>query len=250
MSLPITATIITLNEEENIRQVIESVKSTCNEIIVIDSQSNDKTVEIAKELGAKVYIQKYLGDGLQKDFGVQYATNDWILSIDADERLEESCIQAINDLDLQDGSYDAYAFKRKTFVGNRWQKVWYPDYVTRLYNSKKCRYLPIAGHSKVDTENYKKLSVAMLHYSYTDFSDMIQKIDKFSSRGARLLFQNGKRVGKMSPITHGIASFFKEYIIKRGIFYGRDGLTITLISSFSTYMKYALLLDLQENEKL
>lgn len=90
--MKITGSIITLNEENNIKDCIESMLTVCDEIIVVDSESNDKTVEISRSLGAKVYIQPYLGDGPQKAFGVQYASNDWILSIDADERLEQDMI--------------------------------------------------------------------------------------------------------------------------------------------------------------
>ncbi len=248
MPQPITATIITLNEEANIREVIESAQTVCDEIIVVDSESTDKTVEIARSMGAKVYVQAYLGDGLQKDFGVQYATNDWILSIDADERLEPQMSEVINALDLAGTPHDAFAFRRKTFVGDRWQKIWYPDYVTRLYNKTKCRYLPVKGHAKVDAKNVKPLACDMVHYSYIDLSDVTIKIDKFSKRGATMLFAQGKRVSRFAPFTHGLASFIKEYFLKKGFLYGLDGLTITLVSSFSAYMKYAMLVEMQENE--
>jgi glycosyltransferase involved in cell wall biosynthesis len=128
----ITATIITLNEEANVSGVVASAFTVCDEVLVIDSGSGDRTAELAEAAGATVHVQPYLGDGPQKDFGVQFARNDWILSIDGDERLEDSAIRCIRSLDLARTSYDAFAFRRKTFVGDRWMRIWYPDYVARL----------------------------------------------------------------------------------------------------------------------
>ena len=200
--------------------------------------------------GKRVYLQAYLGDGLQKDHGVQYASNDWILSLDADERLEKEMVETINNLDLKNSKHDAYAFRRKTFVGDRWQKIWYPDFVTRLYDKNRCRYLPVKGHSKVDAKNLSELRVDMLHFSYKDFSDMVQKIDKFSFRGAKMLHEKGKKVSFLSPLSHGLSTFIRKYFLKKGIFYGLDGLTISIISAFGTYMKYAMLIELQKKSDI
>lgn len=229
--------------------MIRSVQRVCNEVIVIDSVSSDATVEIAERLGAKVYIQPYLGDGLQKDFGVQYASNDWILSMDADERLDEDMADAITALDLDKSGHDAYAFRRKSYIGNRWQKLWYPDYVIRLYDKNRCRYLPVKGHSHVNAENLKKLDCHILHYTYKDLSDMAQKIDKFSHRSAKMMFENGKKVSPFAPALRGFMAFFKKYILKRGFMYGLDGLTVSLFAGFNTYLKYAMLIEKNENGK-
>ena len=245
----ITATIITLNEEDNIKECIKSVQTVCNEIIVVDSLSSDNTVKIAKELGAKVILQKYLGDGLQKDFGVQFASNEWVLSIDADERLDEDMIKEIKSLNLNDTKNDAYAFRRKSYIANRWQKLWYPDYVTRLYNKNRCRYLPVKGHSKVDSKNLKKLKSHILHYTYADLSDMARKIDKFSHRSAKMMFENGKKVSSFTPAVRGFMAFFKKYILKKGFLYGLDGLSVSLFAGFNTYLKYAMLIELDNNTK-
>jgi len=243
----ISATIITLNEEENIKECIESVMQVCDEVIVVDSKSSDKTVEIAKSLGARVVVQEYLGDGLQKDFGVKFAKNEWILSIDADERLDVDMVEDIKKLDLNQ-PYDAYAFRRKNFIGNRLQKIWYPDYVIRLYNKNKCRYLPVRGHSKVDSKNLKKLNSHILHYTYKDLSDMARKIDKFSHRSALMMFEKRKKVTFLDPPLHGFMAFFKKYFLKKGFLYGIDGLSISLFSGFNAYLKYAMLIEMYQNE--
>ena len=246
--MKITATIITLNEEKNIKDAILSAQRVCDEVIVVDSQSSDKTVKIAKELGAKVIIQPYLGDGPQKAFGVQFAKNDWILSLDADERLDHDAIEAIKSLDLDNTKYDGFSFARKTFVGKKQIRQWYPDRVVRLYDKTKCGYSTSGGHAKVQSKNPKNLNAHILHYSYANYQEVIKTTYKFIERGARLAHQEGKRASKFDPILHGIGALFKSLILKKGILYGIDEIHIAVISSFSAYMKYALMLEMQEND--
>ena len=131
MQRNITAAIITLNEEKHIREVIENVQSVCDEVVVVDSFSSDKTVEIAKSLGAKIVEQRYLGDGGQKAFCEQYSTNRWILSIDADERLTQEAIAYIKNMDLENTGFDGFSFRRQSFIGKKYIRQWYPDRVVR-----------------------------------------------------------------------------------------------------------------------
>lgn len=248
MKKNITANIITLNEEKHIESVIKSVQAVCDEILVIDSLSSDKTCEIAESLGAKVIKQKYLGDGPQKAFGAPLAKNDWILSIDADERLDKNAIEAIKKLDLDSTKYDAFSFARKTFVGEHFIKLWYPDRVTRLYNRSVCGFSAAGGHARVEAKKVQALKVDMLHYSYSDYSEMIKTSYKFITRGARLSYEDGKRASKLDPVTHGIWALFKALILKGGVFHGVHGFNVAVISAFSSYMKYALILEMQEKK--
>ena len=140
MQKNITATIITLNEEKHIRDVIENVQKVCDEVIIVDSYSTDKTVEIAKALGAKVIEQKYLGDGGQKAFCEQFTNNRWVLSIDADERLTDDAIKYIEKMDLDSTSFDSFSFRRQSFIGKKYIRQWYPDRVVRLYDKERCGY--------------------------------------------------------------------------------------------------------------
>lgn len=247
--MKITATIITLNEEKNIEEVIKSVKNVCDEILVIDSLSTDRTCEIAESLGATVIKQAYLGDGPQKAFGVQFASNDWILSIDADERLDTNAIEEIKKLDLTNTEYDSFSFARKTFVGKNFIKLWYPDRVTRLYNKNLCGYSTAKGHAKVEAKNICDLKADMLHYSYDDYVHMVRTTEKFIRRGAVLALEDGKRANVFDPIIHGVGSLFKTLILKGGAFHGINGWNVAIISAFSSYMKYAVMLDIQRNEK-
>ncbi len=246
--MKITANIITLNEENNIAEVIKSVQEVCDEVLVIDSLSSDKTCEIAQSLGAIVIKQKYLGDGPQKAFGAPYASNDWILSIDADERLDVNAIAAIKNLDLQNSKFEAYSFCRKTYVGKSFIKLWYPDRVTRLYNKKACAYTTSAGHARVETSNVCDLKADMLHYSYTNYTHMIKTTQKFITRGAKISYESGKRASSFDPIIHGFGALFKALILKGGAFHGINGWNVAVISAYSSYMKYALILEMQNNE--
>lgn len=246
--MKITANIITLNEEKNIADVIKSVQEVCDEVLVVDSLSSDRTCEIAESLGAKVVKQAYLGDGPQKAFGAPLAQNDWILSIDADERLDLNAIEAIKNIDLENTPYDAFSFARKTFVGKHFIKLWYPDRVTRLYNRKKCAFSTAGGHARVQTRNVKDLDADMLHYSYEDYSQMIKTTHKFITRGARIAHEEGKRASSFDPFLHGMGALFKALVLKGGAFHGIHGWNVAVISAFSSYMKYALMLEMQENE--
>ena len=245
--MKITANIITLNEEKHIEEVIKSVQKVCDEVLVVDSMSTDKTCEIAEALGAKVIKQTYLGDGPQKAFGAPLAKYDWVLSIDADERLDDNAVEAIKKLDLEDTPYDAFSFARKTFVGNAFIKLWYPDRVTRLYNRAACGYTTAGGHAKVDTKNVKDLDADMLHYSYENYSEMIKTSHKFITRGAKIAHEEGKIASSFDPFLHGVGALFKALVLKGGAFHGIDGWNVAVISAFSSYMKYALMLEMQKN---
>lgn len=247
--MKITANIITLNEEKNIEAVIKSVQEVCDEVLVIDSLSTDRTCEIAQSLGAKVIKQEYLGDGPQKAFGEPLAKYDWVLSIDADERLDLNAIEEIKKLDLENTLHDGFSFARKTYVGDNFIKLWYPDRVTRLYNRNKCGYSKIKGHAKVEAKNICDLKADMLHYSYEDYVHMIRTTEKFIKRGAQISYDAGKRANSFDPFVHGLGALFKALVLKGGAFHGINGWNVAVISAYSSYMKYALMLEMQKNDK-
>ena len=247
--MKITANIITLNEETNIEAVIKSVQEVCDEVLVVDSLSSDKTCEIAESLGAKVVKQAYLGDGAQKAYGAPLAKYDWILSIDADERLDTNSIEAIKKIDLEATEYDAFSFARKTYIGKNFIKLWYPDRVTRLYNRSKCAYSTLGGHAKVETENINHLNADMLHYSYENYAQMIKTSHKFITRGAKIAHEEGKKASSFDPFLHGLGALIKALVLKGGMFQGINAWNVAVVSAFSSYMKYALMIEMQENEK-
>jgi len=250
--MKITANIITLNEEHNIQECINSLKEVADEIIVVDSYSSDQTVEIAKNLGAKVILQHYLGDGPQKNIVLQHAQNDWILSIDADERLDNTMISSIKELKkTTKHNNSAYSFKRKNYIGERWIKHcgWYPDVCIRLYNKNKTKFKESAGHSYVEAQDAKLLQGDIIHFSYTNYHQLLHKTNRFSSRGAKMLQEKGKKANGFSPALHFCSAFLRKYLLQRGFLDGVDGLTISLSASINSYMKYAKLLEMQRSGK-
>jgi glycosyltransferase involved in cell wall biosynthesis len=249
--LKITGNIITLNEEKDIKKCIESLKKVCDEIIVVDSNSSDKTVKIAESLGAKIVIQPYLGDGFQKNVALNYASYDWILSIDADERLDDEMLTSILKIKNSTQHPDAYSFKRKNYIGNRWIKYcgWYPDICTRLYNKNITKFRDVAGHSTVEANNVVELDGHIIHYSYENYHDLLHKTNRFSSRGAKMLLEKNKKITALSPAVHFLSAFIKKYFLQRGFLQGLDGFTISLTASINSYMKYAKALELQKSNK-
>lgn len=242
----ITGIIITLNEEKNIKDCILNLKEVCNEIIVVDSNSLDKTIEIAESLGAKIIKQTYLGDGFQKNFGLPFSSNDWILSLDADERLSSQLLNEIKKIDLKNTTFDAYAFPRRNYIGSRWIKHcgWYPDVCIRLYNKNKTKFKEVKQHSYVTTKNYQKINGDIIHYSFRNIGELFSKQGRnFSTRGAKILYQNGKKANCFSPIIHGLSAFIKQYVLQLGFIDGIDGLTVSLSAAINSYLKYAKLLE-------
>jgi len=246
----ITGIIITLNEEKNIKNCILSLQQVCSEIIVVDSESGDKTREIAEELGARVYVQKYLGDGIQKNVGLQYASHPWVFSMDADERLTPELIAAIHTIDLSRSAYWGYAVKRRNHIGSRWVRCcgWYPDYVVRLFRKDKLRFSETKQHATVPPTCTLRLQAALLHFTYQNIGELFAKPARnFSTRSAKIMFLNGKKANVFSPFIHGFWAFFSNYFFKRGIFGGIDGLTLSIAIACNSYLKYAKLIEYQQD---
>lgn len=249
--MSITTTIIAYNEAANIVDAINSARQVSNEVVVVvDTKTTDETAAIAASLGAKVIHQEYLGDGPQKAFGVQFASNDWILSLDADERLDDDAVAAIRALDLAKPSVDAYAFRRKNFAGAHWVKAagFYPDYVTRLYHKARAAYLPKKGHASVAANNIIKLDAHLVHFTYNDYSHWVTRINQLSSRDAWAMYEKGVRPAKWAPATHALVAILRKYILKGGFLQGLDGATVTATTAFHAYMKYLKLIELYEKK--
>ncbi|WP_280547190.1 MULTISPECIES: glycosyltransferase family 2 protein [unclassified Halomonas] len=246
---PITGIIITLDEAENITDCIASLTPVCDEIIIVDSGSRDDTVAIAERKGAAVIHQPYLGDGPQKAFAVPRARNDWILALDADERLEDDAITAIHGLSLDDASV-AYSFNRRNFCGKHWIKAagFYPDKVVRLYNRKTSGYLPKKAHSAVQTPKVKHTDAHIRHFTYENLTHWIQRINQLSTRDAWAMKDRGLSPSVSRPALHAASAAFRKLIMKGGIFQGADGLTVAMTTAFHAYMKYAKLNELYEEE--
>lgn len=245
---PISGLVITYNEAGNVRACLESLQAVCAEVIVVDSGSTDDTVAIAQACGAKVYSQPFLGYGPQKNFGVSLCQYAWVLSLDADERLDADAIRALQALDLAHSPYEAYEFRRKNLFHGRWVKctAWYPDHVRRLFNRTKVQFSDVQCHEKIDSRHNAQLDAHILHYSYRDYAHILHKLNQYSSQYADEAFTKGKaRVNAWSPPLHGLFAFLKNYFLKRGFLCGFDGFTISVLNALGSYMKYAKLLEKQ-----
>jgi len=242
----ITGTIITLNAEKHILRAIDSLSKICNEIIVLDSESTDSTRDIAYSAGAKVFIQPFLGDGGQKKEASKFSKNDWIFSLDADEYLDSDLIDFINKIDLDNGSYDSYSFRRKNFCGDEWIKAggFYPDSVTRLYNKNFVNYDTRADHAAVNSSKTYKSKVHIIHNTYNSMEEWVSKMNFRSSMSAQQLFKDGKMPSSIRPISKSLFAFFKKLIIKGGLFQGSNGFRVALTTMFNTYLKYTKLNEL------
>jgi len=247
----ISATIIAYNEAENIADCIRSAFRVCDEVlVVVDTKTNDETAAIAEAEGARVFHQEYLGDGPQKAFAVPQAKNDWILSLDADERLDEDGVSAIKALDLAASSIDGYSLRRRNFVGNHWIRAagFYPDAVVRLYHRERAAYLPKKGHSSVDAKQVEALPAHLIHFTYRDYAHWVERINALSSRDAWAMYERGRQPSKSAPAVHALVALIRKLLFKGGIFQGMDGATVAITTAFHAYMKYLKLNELHEKK--
>lgn len=249
----ISGIVTTLNEADNITACIRSLQQVCNEVIVMDSFSQDDTVSLAQAAGAKVYQHAYIGDGLQKNLSLPLTKNLWILSVDADERLTDKLVETIEHLDLVKTAYDGFAVRRRNYVGSRWLKCchWYPDYLVRLYRKDKLQFAELKQHSYVPTTNTMRLEADLDHFRYHNIDELFAKPERnYSTRGAKILFLNGKKIGAGTPFWHGFAAFVVNYFFRGGILSGIDGYTLAKAIAHNSYMKYAKLLEYQRDESV
>jgi glycosyltransferase involved in cell wall biosynthesis len=248
--MAISGLVITYNEEKNIERCVKTLFKVCEEVIIIDSNSSDKTAEIAEKHGAKVYYQKFLGDGLQRRHGLQFCKNDWILNPDTDEFLDEDALKFINSKSYETDIYDGYEFRRTNYLADK--KIdfagWYPDYACRFFNKQTASPSEAMIHQKVIGNNIKRVNVHLTHYAWSSFYQIIAKKNQYTDWQVEDLMKANKRASALTPITHGFSSFFTCYFLKKGIFNGLDGFTFSLIQSFFSYIKYAKLRKAQKNK--
>jgi len=250
--IKISVAIITFNEENNIKRCIDSIKDIADEIVVVDSLSSDKTCEIAENLGAKVIEQKFLGHIKQKQLAVDSCKNDWILSLDADEELSSQLQLEIKELIKQPLKYDAYIMPRVSFHLGRWIRHggWYPDAKIRLFNRKKAHWGGYNPHDKVIVDgSIGKLKGDLQHYVFKDLRHNIDTNNSYSSIMAEDLDKDGKKFSFVKLILKPIGKFLEVYIYKRGFLDGMPGFIIAVGASYSMFLKFAKLYEIQNKRK-
>ncbi len=236
--------IISYNEERRIRACLESVKGIADEIVLVDSCSTDRTRDIAAEFTNRVIEQPFLGYIEQKNFAVAQASHDWILSLDCDECLSNELRASIIEIKPLLDPRTVYRVSRKTFYVYRWlDHCWRPDWKVRLFHRAHAKWGGVNPHDRVvaDTELAIELRGPLLHYTVDSISGHLQNVDRFTEIAAREAFAAGKRATVVDPVLHGLFSFVKQYLLKRGFLDGFAGLSVAVISGLAGFAKYAKL---------
>lgn len=242
----ISACIISFNEEQKIEDCLKSLVGVADEIVVVDSLSTDRTLEIVGRYTDRVYQQKFLGHVEQKNLAVSHASHDWILSLDCDERLTPELRDAILAVKETLTERSVYRMARKTFYVYRWlNHCWYPDRKVRLFNKHFARWGGTNPHDRVvmdDGVQVVDLQGDMQHYSFNSISEHLRTIDNFTEIGAREIIAKGRKVSLLSPLSHGLWTFVRLYFIKRGFLDGLAGLVVATLSFMHAFVKYAKVL--------
>ncbi len=247
----ISAAIITYNEEKNIERCILSLKEVADEIVVIDSGSTDQTQVIAKNLGSVVIKNPFEGHIQQKNFAITKTSNDWIISLDADEALSDELKQSILSVKNQLVG-DGYTFNRLTNYCGKWIKHcgWYPDTKLRLFRKGAGAWGGKNPHDKyiLKSGNPKFLKGDILHYTFYSVDEHKAQIVKFTDIAAQSLFELGKKSNWFKIYGKAIFKFIRNYFLKLGFLDGITGFHICRLSAHATYLRYYKLLKLQQQK--
>lgn len=250
--MKISATIITLNEEENIREALASV-GWADEVIVVDSGSSDKTCEIAEAAGARVIRNDWPGFARQKQFAAEQAQHEWIFSLDADERVSpelNTSIAAFRELP-DDERADGYRIARRSFYQGRWilGGGWYPNRQLRLYNKSRGRWADRHIHESVKMDSdarVENLDGDILHYSIRDSAQHHRMIgERYAPLGALQMFEEGRRTSRLRIATAAPIGFIRSFILKGGFRDGLAGLTIACFAGHHDFLKHLMLWEKQ-----
>ncbi len=249
----LSVAIITKNEEENLADCLETVK-WADEIVILDSGSTDKTIEIAKEYTDKVFINKdWQGFGIQRQRLQELVSGDWVLMLDADERLSPELVSEIKNIIKANNHNQVYALPRLSWCFGDFirHSGWYPDYVTRLYAKDKANYNARLVHEKLEYAaelKLVKLKGDLVHYTYRDLEHYLVKSAAYAAAWAEERNKRGKSSTLLQGLAHGVSCFLKMYIFRLGFLDGRQGLLLAILSSHSTFAKYADLWVRQHNK--
>lgn len=252
--IKLSAAIITFNEEKNIAQCISSVKELADEVILIDSFSTDRTVEIAKELGAKVIQHEFLGYIEQKNLALEHTQFDHVISLDGDEALSEELQKNIKKI-KENWDCDGYMFNRCTNYCGHWVKHcgWYPDKKLRLWKKESGKWGGANPHDIVEMKPDSKIGYLkgdILHYSYPSVSSHVNQTNNFTTIAAKEAFGRGVRSSIFKPLVRGKLKFLRDYFFKLGFLDGRYGLIICVINGLSAFLKYAKIKELQDGKEI
>jgi len=249
--VPLSAVIITFNEEKNIGRCLESLQDTASEIVVVDSFSTDRTEDICREYDVRFIQHTFGGYVPQKNYALSQATHRYVLSLDADEALSEELRKSIRHA-REHWEYDGYYFNRLTNYCGKWIRHcgWYPDRKLRLWDTTKGRWAGYHIHERLEMDEGTTtgfLRGDLLHHSFHTIHQHMQTVNQFSEAGAQSLYEKGERSNTLKILVKSTAKFIRNYILKKGFLDGYYGYLICRTSAFSTFIKYAKLKEMWKN---
>ena len=234
--------LITRNEEANLADCLASLEGIAQQIVVVDTNSVDSTLEIAKNYGAVIsQPADWPGFGPQKNRALDLATGEWVLSLDADERLTPALRSEILTAIHHSAHVDCFAIPRLSWYCGRFirHSGWSPDYVDRLFKRGTARFSDDLVHERlIPAGQVAKLENPMLHFSFMNFSQVLQKIDRYSTASAEQAFMKGRRSNPLKAILHGLWAFIRTYFIRAGFLDGYQGLALALSNAEGSYYRY------------
>ena len=250
MAALLSVVVVTKNEERNLSRCLASV-NWCDEIIVVDSGSTDKTIEIAKSFGARIFERDWPGDGPQKFFGISQAKHQWCLVLDADEEVTDDLHRSIQLALVQPGN-TCYKMHRRSFFLNKIIKHgdWGRDWIVRLFNKSALQWTQVEVHSRCDVKKSSAtaLSGYLLHYTQDSIELSINTMNQYTSLSADSLQENGRHCSILKAILHSHWTFFRSFIMRRGFLSGWRGYLIAKQAASGSFYKYVKLWERSQDE--
>jgi (heptosyl)LPS beta-1,4-glucosyltransferase len=244
----LTVTVITRNEAANIEGALESVK-WADEIVVVDSHSADETVALARKYNARIVVHDWAGYSAQRNYAAEIASNDWILALDADERVPTELAVEIQRIMREGSVHGGFRMPRISYYLGRWIRGtdWYPDYQLRLYDRRVGRFNGKRVHESVELTYGRpgQLQHDLQHYPYRDISDHVTSIDHYTTLAAEEWFAEGRRTNAIEFAVHPPIAFLRNYVARRGFRDGAAGFLISILNSYYVFLKVLKLWELQ-----
>jgi glycosyltransferase involved in cell wall biosynthesis len=235
----LSAIVITRNEAANIGECLDGL-AFCDERIVVDCGSTDATADIARGKGARVELHDWRGFGPQKNFALSLATGDWVLSIDADERVTPELAQAVRAA-MADAGADGFELPRvSSFCGRPMRHSgWFPDYVLRLFRRGKGRFDDAVVHERVICDGtVKRLGKPLIHHPVLKLEDALSRMDRYSTASGEALVASRRKVSFVTGIAHGFFAFLKTYVLRLGFLDGAEGFLLAVANAEGSYYRY------------